>query len=52
MPSIDLVDHDDFHSDTIRQHELEKEEAANTISVILMYGVRPEAPGQVQELAQ
>lgn len=52
VPSIDLVDHDDFHSDTIRQHELEEEEAANTVSVTVMFGICPKAPGQVHELAQ
>lgn len=45
VPSIDLVDHDDFHSDTIGQHELEEEEAANIVSVLLMFGICPEAPG-------
>ena len=42
VPGVDLVDHDDFHSDTIRQHELEEEEAANTVSVLLMFGIYPE----------
>lgn len=52
VPGIDLVDHDDFHSDTIRQHELEEEEAANTVSVLLMFGIHPEDPGPVCGLTQ
>lgn len=53
VPSIDLVDHDDFYSDTIRQHELEERKRQPTLlSVILVFGICPEAPWQVHELAQ
>ena len=48
VPSIDLVDHDDFHGDTIRQHELEEEEAANIVSVLLVFVIYPEDPGLTQ----
>lgn len=46
VPSVDLVDHDDFHSDTVRQHELEAGKAANTVLVLMF------APGKAHELAQ
>lgn len=46
VPRIDLVDHNDFHSDTIRQHELEEEEAASTVSVLLRFGICPGPQGK------
>lgn len=47
VPSIDLVDHDDFYGDTIRQHELEERKRQPTLyQLFLCLGYVPRPHGK------